>query len=260
MKIPFYHIDAFTNQAFKGNPAGVCLLDDWLDAVVMQQIATENNLSETAFVVRQGDLHEIRWFSPAVEIDLCGHATLAAGFVLVNFTGCNADQLTFMSPISGELKVLREADRLTLDFPARPAASCETPALLIEGLKSRPKEVLKAEDYLAVYESAADLVNMAPDFALLKKLDCRGVIVTAPGDGCDFVSRFFAPALGIDEDPATGSSHCTLTPYWKKVLGKDNLHALQLSPRGGELFCMDKGERIMISGQAVCYLEGSISI
>jgi len=258
MNIPFYHINAFTSHTFKGNPAGVCILDNWLEDSLLQNIAMENNLSETAFLVRQDDTHEIRWFSPTVEIDLCGHATLAAGFVLANFRDFISAKLRFISPISGELSVLKEGDRLTLDFPARPAMACQPPPLLLAGLQRKPIEVLKAADYLAVYESAEDILNITPDFDLLKQLDCRAVIVTAPGKNSDFVSRFFAPGLGIDEDPVTGSSHTTLIPFWAERLKKKKLHAMQLSKRTGELFCEYLGERVLISGRAVTYMVGEI--
>jgi len=260
MKIPCYHIDAFASAAFRGNPAAVCPLSAWLPDATLQNIAAENNLSETAFIVPRGDDYDLRWFTPTIEVDLCGHATLAAACVLFIERGSNADSIRFHSR-SGVLTVSREGDGvLTLNFPARPAVLALAPEALVRGLGARPVEVLKARDYLAVFAREAEVQALTPDFAALKTLDCLGIIATAPGNDCDFVSRFFAPGAGIDEDPATGSSHCTLIPYWARQLGKTKLFARQVSRRGGELSCELVGERVRIGGKAVLYLRGEIEI
>lgn len=259
MKLPYYEVSAFTVNPFGGNPAGVCPLDAWLPDTVLQGIAANNNLAETAFTVPRGNDFELRWFTPTVEMDLCGHATLAAAAVLFDERGLRGNEVRFHSR-SGLLTVGREEDLLTLDFPARPAASCAVPETLIRGLGVTPKEVFKARDYLAVFDNEAEVRALKPDFTVLKTLDCLGVIATAPGGDCDFVSRFFAPAAGVDEDPVTGSAHCTLIPYWVQRLGKPKLFARQVSVRGGELFCELTGERVRIGGQAVRYLRGEIKI
>jgi PhzF family phenazine biosynthesis protein len=259
MKIPVYQIDAFTGSVFGGNPAAVCPLEQWLDDSVMQAIAQENNLSETAFFVQEEEDYRIRWFTPLAEVDLCGHATLASGFVVFNYLDLTIGRVTFQSR-SGPLRVVREEGLLSMDFPSQPPRSCSPPRELLDGLGAEPLEALCSEDYFIVFESERDVRGLFPDMGTLKRLDLRGVIVTAPGDEVDFVSRFFAPALGIDEDPVTGSAHCALTPYWSRRLGKDDLHAYQVSRRGGELFCADRGGRVIISGRAVRYMEGTISI
>jgi PhzF family phenazine biosynthesis protein len=259
MKIPIYQIDAFTSQVFSGNPAAVCPLEAWLDDRTLQAIAAENNLSETAFFVAGDKGFHIRWFTPVAEVDLCGHATLASAHVLFNDLNAAGDEIRFSSK-SGPLTVTLENGRLVLDFPAEPPRPCAAAEGLAAGLGRAPDQVLKATDYFAVYEDEAAVAALAPDFQVLQGLDGRGVIVTAPGDRADFVSRFFAPKFGIPEDPVTGSAHCLLTPYWAGVLGKRELHALQISSRGGELFCSDRGERVLIAGRAVKYLEGFISV
>ena len=259
MKIPYYHVDAFANAVFRGNPAGVCPLDAWLPDLTLQNIAAENNLSETAFVVaRRGDF-DLRWFTPTVEVDLCGHATLAAAFVLFTERGFSGDQVRFHSR-SGPLSVIRAGNLLTLDFPSRPVANCAAPEALLCGLGAKPVEVRKARDFLAVFPSEADVRALKPDFAALRTLDCLGIIATAPGVDCDFVSRFFAPGAGIDEDQATGSSHCTLMPYWAERLGRTKLFARQVSRRGGEMFCELAGDRVRIGGHAVLYNRGEIEM
>jgi predicted PhzF superfamily epimerase YddE/YHI9 len=272
MRIPFWHVDAFTGSLFGGNPAGVCLLEAWPAAATMQKIAAENNLPETAFVVLRGaGTAELRWFTPAVEIDLCGHATLAAAHVLfgarqghgpgtVPWTDWKATSVEF-STQSGPLVVEKRADLLVMDFPSRPALPCETPTVLLRGLGHEPVEVRGARDYLVVYASEADVRALSPDMAQLARIDRMGVIATAPAADprdCDFVSRFFAPGVGIPEDPVTGSSHCTLVPYWARRLRKTTLHARQVSARGGELFCEDAGDRVKMGGRAVTYLAGEI--
>lgn len=255
--IPYYHVDAFTQRVFAGNPAGVCILASWLPDAVLQQIAAENNLAETAFLVQRGSHIDLRWFSPSVEIDLCGHATLASAHVLYRHLGYNEPSISFNTR-SGELLVTREEDRLTLDFPARPAVACETPVELTRALGVQPLTTAKARDYLVVLENEEAVRNVKPDFAALSSLDCLGIIITAPGSKSDFVSRFFAPSIGVPEDPVTGSAHCTLVPYWAERLGKNLLHALQVSARGGELYCELRGERVRMSGDAVTYKTGFI--
>jgi predicted PhzF superfamily epimerase YddE/YHI9 len=260
MKIRCFQIDAFAARPFRGNPAAVCLLDAWLPDPMLQNIAAENNLSETAFVVARDDgSYDLRWFTPAVEVDLCGHATLAAAFVLFKNVIPSAGVVCFRSR-SGELPVVRERELLTLNLPARPAAACAAPDALVRGLGKAPLEVFKARDYLAVFASEADVRALSPDFNLLKTLDALGVIVTAPGTDCDFVSRFFAPAAGIPEDPVTGSAHCTLVPFWAQRLGETTLHARQVSKRGGELLCRLDDDRVRIAGKAVLYSQGQIEI
>jgi len=257
MKIPLYVIDAFTRRVFGGNPAAVCPLDAWLPDDVMQKIGQENNLSETAFFVRESEgTYGLRWFTPTIEVDLCGHATLASAFAIFNFIDPSAAAVTFKSR-SGPLRVARDGERLTLDLPARRPAPCDAPAGLLDGLGARPREVLRSSvDYLAVYDSEDEVRALRPDMSLLAALDSLGVIVTAPGRESDCASRYFAPGAGIPEDPVTGAAHCTLTPYWAEKLSKPQIHALQVSARGGELFCEDAGDRVKVSGYAVRYSEG----
>lgn len=259
MKLPYFEIAAFTARAFGGNPAGVCPLGSWLPDATLRSIAAENNLSETAFYVRRDGDFELRWFTPTTEVDLCGHATLAAAFVIFAQPGFAEPSVRFHSK-SGELTVTRAGDLLTLDFPARPASLATAPEALLRGLGARPAKLLKSRDFLAVFASEAEVRALKPDFAALRPLDALGVIATAPGDDSDFVSRFFAPAAGIDEDPVTGSAHCTLIPYWAQRLGRTTLFARQVSARGGELFCELVGERVRIGGKAVLYLRGEIEI
>lgn len=261
MKIPYYQVDAFSSSVFSGNPAGVCLLDERLDDQTMLAIAAENNLSETAFLVADGERRELRWFAPKMEIDLCGHATLATAFVLFSDVEPSLDEVTFHTK-SGPLTVSRAGDLLAMDFPSRPAApQAAAPTGLAEGLGAEPDEVLaSARDYLAVFKDEGAVADLRPEFDALERLDRMGVIVTAPGTGSDFVSRFFAPQAGVAEDPVTGSAHCTLTPYWAGRLGKTELHALQISDRGGELFCEDRGDRVKIGGQAALYLQGRLTL
>lgn len=257
MKIPIYQVDAFTDRLFGGNPAAVCPLEEWLAPEIMQNIAAENNLSETAFFVRKDMIFELRWFTPATEVDLCGHATLASGHVLYSHLGYTEDQVTF-STMSGEVAVSKSDGRLVLDFPATPPLQAEMKDELIQGLGREPREVLKSRDYLAVFDNEDEILALQPDFSVLGKLDCLGIIVTAEGKGSDFVSRFFAPAVGIDEDPVTGSAHTTLVPFWSERLKKNSLHAFQLSRRRGELFCQHAGDRVKIGGQAVTFFIGEI--
>lgn len=259
MELAIYQIDAFADRLFAGNPAAVCPLDHWLPDATMQAIAAENNLSETAFFVQEQGKFRIRWFTPATEVKLCGHATLAAGYVYFTHLAPQADHIVFDS-LSGPLGVSRNGELLSLDFPAHAASPQTAPALLVSALGITPAEVLAADDWLVVLESAAQVHGLRPDMARLKQLDRRGVIVTSRGEDCDFVSRFFAPKYGIDEDPVTGSAHTILTPYWAEKLGKSRLHARQLSTRGGELYCELKDGRVYISGRAIPYLTGTINI
>jgi predicted PhzF superfamily epimerase YddE/YHI9 len=259
MSIPYYQIDAFTGSLFSGNPAGVCLLADWLPDEILQSIAAENNLAETAYVVQRDSSFDLRWFTPVVEMDLCGHATLAAAHVVFRHLGYGGSIVRFESR-SGTLTVARNGDVLTLDFPARPAALCDVPPELSAGLRSSPAAAAKARDYLAVFETEHAVRRLEPDMSALMRLDCVGIIATAPGGDCDFVSRFFAPRAGVPEDPVTGSAHCTLIPYWAQRLGRTELRARQVSPRGGELSCEHRGDRVGIGGRAVTYSSGFLHI
>jgi len=258
MNIPIFQVDAFTSTVFSGNPAAVCPLHQWISDEAMQLIAMENNLSETAFFAPEGRNYRIRWFTPVEEVELCGHATLASAFVIFTELDPGSSAVTFES-LSGPLHVQRSKDLLCMDFPSQPPTPCHAPENLVKGLGGRPVEVLKSEDYFVVYGNERDILDLKPRLDLLREIDLRGVIVTAPGGKSDFVSRFFAPRLGIDEDPVTGSAHCALTPYWARRLGKKELHARQVSRRGGEIFCTDALERVIISGRAAKYLEGSIT-
>lgn len=260
MKLPIYQIDAFTGRVFAGNPAAVCPLDSWLDDKTLQSIAAENNLSETAFFVPKGDIYELRWFTPRIEVELCGHATLASAYVLFNCLDYEKDVIRFETRKSGELTVRKEGDMLSMNFPSRKPTPVPCPSQLSKVLRMEPAEVLKSSAYLAVFEDEDQIRTMKPDFPILDELDTYAIIVTAKGKTVDFVSRFFAYKIGIPEDPVTGSAHCTSVPYWSEKLGKTKLHALQVSERGGELFCEDLGDRVKISGRAVQYMSGQIDI
>jgi len=260
MKIKLFQIDAFTDEVFGGNPAAVCPLDEWLPENVMQRIAMENNQAETAFFVKERNRFRIRWFTPAVEVDLCGHATLAAAYVLFQLEHFPHPTIQFNSR-SGLLRVTKEGDFLTLDFPADPPLKVPPPDELIEAVGSWPIEIYKGRsDYMLVYSTAEEIESLIPDMALLAGVPARGIIVTAPGKDVDFVSRFFAPQSGIPEDPVTGSAHTTLTPYWANRLGRASLSARQLSKRGGRLKCTLAGERVKISGRACAYMTGEIQL
>lgn len=259
MQLPLYQIDAFTDQLFGGNPAAVCPLEAWLPEETMQAIARENNLSETAFLVQEAKGWRIRWFTPVAEVRLCGHATLASGWVYFHHLHPDVQEVVFDS-LSGPLSVSRDGDLLTLDFPLQKAEPVATPENLAAALGAEPLEVLAADDWLIRLDSEETVRNLQPDLSLLRKVDRRAVIVTAAGNDCDFVSRFFAPKYGIDEDPVTGSAHTKLIPYWAEKTGKQHLHARQLSARGGELFCELRGERVLISGHAMPYLQGTITL
>lgn len=260
MELRLYQVDAFTSELFHGNPAAVVPLDAWLPDALMQAIAAENNLSETAFLVREGDDYGLRWFTPGLEVDLCGHATLASAFVVFTVLEPLRQSVTFHTR-SGPLAVARDGTRLTMDFPSRPPEPCDTPEALVRGLGRAPVATLRARDHLAVFEREEDVLALRPDAAVLATLDSLGVIATAPGTGgVDFVSRFFAPRAGVPEDPVTGSAHSTLIPYWAARLGRRRLRARQVSMRGGELACEDRGPRVSIAGEAVLFLEGTIRL
>jgi PhzF family phenazine biosynthesis protein len=259
MKIRQYQVDAFASRAFEGNPAAVCPLESWLDDGLLQAIAAENNLSETAFFVPSDKGFRLRWFTPASEVDLCGHATLATAHVLFEHLGQPGQAITFETR-SGALTVKRKGDLLEMDFPARPPTPCARFELLATALGRQPLEVLRADDYLVVFDNEAAVRGIKPDFALLGTLDLRGVIITAPGSSYDFVSRFFAPRLGIPEDPVTGSAHCTLAPYWAGRLGKRRLSARQVSKRGGSIRCELNDGRVLLSGSAVTFMKAEMTL
>ena len=258
MKIKQYQVDAFATRVFKGNPAAVCPLESWPDDGLLQAIAEENNLSETAFFVPTEKGYGLRWFTPVKEVDLCGHATLAAAHVIFEMLGYSKQVIVFETR-SGELFVEKRGDQLEMNFPACPPTLCELPEILVKGLGQRPIEVWSADDYLAIFDSEATIRAMTPNHALLGQLDLRGVIVTAPGTDVDFVSRFFAPKFGIPEDPVTGSAHCELAPYWANKLGKNTLSAKQVSKRGGNITCEVKADRVLLSGGAVTFMEAEIA-
>ena len=260
MRIPYYQVDAFTARIFGGNPAGVCVLERWLPDDILQRIAAENNLAETAFFTRQvDDSYRLRWFTPVLEVDLCGHATLASAFVLFTELGYPSHRIRFHTQ-SGWLIAERKGDIIELDFPSRVPALCPAPDELLRGLGHKPREVLRSRDLMAVYDSQAEVAALAPDMNLLTRLDCLGVVATARGDDADFVSRFFAPRAGVPEDPVTGSAHSSLIPFWAERLGKTELFARQISRRGGELYCRLIGERVGIGGHAVTYSRGELCI
>ena len=260
MKIPYYHVDAFSSPQHSGNPAGVCLLSaEWLPEDTMQRIAFENNLSETAFVLQKDVEYQLRWFTPTIEVDLCGHATLASAHVLLNEVGLDLEQIRFETK-SGAVQVGMDDERLILDFPSRPPKTMTSPADAAAILGKSPVESLASRDYFFVFDNQSDIHHLNPDYAQMSNWDCLGVIVTAPGKSVDFVSRFFAPRAGVNEDPVTGSAHSSLIPYWAQKLQKQNLHALQISARGGELFCQDAGDRVKIGGQAITFMRGVIEI
>ena len=260
MKLPMYQLDAFSGRVFAGNPAAVCPLKDWLPDATMQAIAAENNLAETAYFVGGNGKYAIRWFTPTVEIDLCGHATLASAAVVMKHLEPRLDSVRFTTKSAGDLTVEREGEMFVLDFPSWPAKPVLAPDGLEMALGARPAQVLAARDYLCVLRDAHAVKALNPNFAALKRLG-KAVIATAPGDGdLDFVSRFFAPHHGIDEDPVTGSAHCTLTPYWAQALNKTRMNARQISPRGGELTVELKGDRVRIAGRVAPYLEGTIDV
>ena len=262
MRIPLYQVDAFTGSLFGGNPAAVCPLPEWLPETTMQSIASENNLAETAFFVRQAEGYLLRWFTPTVEVELCGHATLASGYVVTNILTPGRRSVRFDTLEAGPLEVTREDDLLAMDFPAWPPEQQPADPRILAALGKVPGESFVARGRtLAVYERAEDVAALKPDFAAMRQVPGADAIVTAPGaDGIDFVSRYFAPNHGVDEDPATGSAHCVLTPYWAKRLGKNELTARQISARAGDLHCTLRGDRVTLAGHAVLYLEGTVTV
>ncbi len=260
MRLRIFQIDAFTDAVFGGNPAAVCPLESWLDDVTLQAIANENNLSETAFFVPSNGAYALRWFTPLAEVDLCGHATLASAYVVFRHMQPDADSVAFETK-SGRLEVTRGDDALTMDFPALTAHPVESPAHLAEGLGAEPEAVFADMDYLALFKTEAEVRALQPDMTVLARLDeRRGIIVTAPGESADFVSRFFCPRLGVPEDPVTGSAHCMLAPFWAERLSKATLNAHQVSTRGGAVQCTVAGDRVRLAGRAVQYLEGTIAV
>lgn len=261
MRQKIYQVDAFTSKLFGGNPAAVCVLDQWLPDKTMQQIASENRLSETAFSVLENGKYTIRWFTPDVEVELCGHATLATAHVLFTHLSYAGKVIEFNSPHSGLLKVESTEEGLVLDFPTDEVEEIRIPYDVVKTLHASPVKAYKGKtDFMFVFAGRSEVEHMRPDFKLLAEMGGRGVIVTAPGVDVDFVSRFFAPQTGINEDPVTGSAHTTLTPYWSATLGRKKMRALQVSERGGELICEDLGDRVKITGKAVTYLEGNLYI
>lgn len=259
MKLKLYQVDAFTDRVFGGNPAAVIPLTSWLDDELLQAIAEENNLSETAFFVPTATGFHLRWFTPVHEVNLCGHATLATAYVIFELLGYEQTIITFATR-SGELFVEKKAGSLVMNFPASAPTPCPIPEILAQALGQQPLEVLVAEDYVVVFDSEATVRAMTPNQFLLAQLDLRGVIITAKGTTVDFISRFFAPKFGIPEDPVTGSAHCQLAPYWAHQLGKNCLYAKQISKRGGSLYCELKEDRVLIAGSAVLFMQADISI
>jgi len=260
MKIKMYQVDAFTGKLFSGNPAAVCILDKWLPEDFMQNIAMENNLAETAFVVKEQENYHIRWFTPKAEVALCGHATLASGHVIFNHLNEKKEEIIFQSK-SGELKVRKEGKVLILNFPTDIIHEIEIPSTIAEAIGLHPVGAYKGRtDYMLIYQDQAQIEKIQPDFRKLKQTNARGIMVTAPGKESDFVSRFFAPAVGVDEDPVTGSAHTSLIPYWAKTLGKTEMSAIQLSSRRGYLNCKYLGDRVEIGGKAITYLTAEIDV
>jgi PhzF family phenazine biosynthesis protein len=260
MQLPIYVVDAFTDKLFGGNQAAVVPLQDWLPDELMQKLAAENNLSETAFFVLKGpDEYHIRWFTPEFEIDLCGHATLATAFIIFNELKLSEDHIVFNCK-SGQLDVKKRGDLIELNFPSRMPLAADAPEALLKGVNIQPQQVLKARDYFLVYASEEEVKQIVPDFSYLNQLDVVGIIVTAKGKEVDFVSRFFVPNSVIGEDPVTGSAHSSLIPYWSKELDKSALTAHQVSKRGGILYCEDKGDRVIMAGNGVLYSKGEFYI
>lgn len=259
MELTLYQIDAFAEKAFEGNPAAICPLNEWLSDELMQSIATENNLSETAFFVKNDIGYHIRWFTPEHEVDLCGHATLASAYVIFNILGYKENQITFESR-SGLLTVNRNKDSFEMDFPSQPPSQCLIPEQILKAFDEFPVECLKSEDYIVVFDNEQSVLEASPNLSLLSTLDLRGVAITSKSEKYDFVTRFFAPKYGISEDPVTGSAFTQLIPYWSKKLNKPVLHAKQVSKRGGEVGCVYANERVQISGKAVKYMVGTIEI
>ena len=259
MKIRYYQIDAFTSKVFSGNPAGVCILKEWLPDELLQNIAFENNLSETAFIIDKGEYYELRWFTPTVEVDLCGHATLAPSYLILNFLKPSLNSVSFKTQ-SGELSAKKTGDKIEINFPSRMPVACSPHPDLISAIGIEPISVYKSRDYLLLFESEEVISSINPNMDKLINLDCLGIIITAVGNKYDFVSRFFAPGAGVPEDPVTGSAHCSLIPFWAERLKKDKMSAKQLSQRGGELLCTNLADRVLMAGNCVIYSKGEILI
>lgn len=261
MVLKIYQVDAFTEKVFAGNPAAVIPLQNWISEELMQNIASENNLSETAFIVKDEENYEIRWFTPTFEIDLCGHATLASAYIIKTFLEPHVQEVVFITQKAGVLKTYVKEGLYTLDFPSRIPVACEAPKQLMQSLGNTPMvEVLRLRDYFVVLPNEEAVMNAEPDFELMKELDATGVILTAKGQSADVVSRCFYPAAGIPEDPVTGSAHCNIIPYWCEKLGTNKFFAKQLSKRGGDLWCELKGDRVLISGNCALFMTGELSL
>jgi len=261
MKLTIYQVDAFAAKVFQGNPAAVIPLEDWIEDDLMQKIAMENNLSETAFFVKTDNGYHIRWFTPEYEIDLCGHATLASAYIIKNFVEPHLAEINFTTQKAGSLRAMTKEGIYTLDFPSRVPQPCAIPENLLKCLNvTTPVEVMKSRDYFVVLPNEDAIRNIQPDFTLMKELDAFGVIATAKGQSADVVSRCFYPRLGIEEDPVTGSAHCNIVPYWSDKLGKTKLFCKQLSKRGGDLYCELNGDRVLMSGKCLLYLQGEIDL
>lgn len=261
MKLTIYQVDAFAEKVFTGNPAAIVPLENWIEDDLMQKIALENNLAETAFFVKTDNGYHVRWFTPALEIDLCGHATLASAYIIKNFIEPHLAEINFTTQMAGTLRAMAKDGIYTLDFPSRMPKPCETPDKLLKSLNiTTAVEVLKSRDYFVVLPNEDAVKNVEPDFSLMNDLEPVGVIITAKGQSADIVSRFFYPGAGIPEDPVTGSAHCNIVPYWTDKLGKTKLFCKQLSQRGGDLHCELEGDRVLMSGKCVLYLKGEIEV
>jgi len=259
LKLNLYQIDTFTKNIFEGNPAGVCPLDEWIEDSTMQKIANENNLSETAFFVKENNAYHIRWFTPSSEVDMCGHATLASAYVLYEILNYEENKIIFNSK-SGLLQVRKDNDKFKMDFPTQEIIKCDIPSSILKAFETKPIECYKSMDYIVVFENEDDILNAKPNLEFLKDNDARGIIITSKSKKYDFITRFFAPKYGVDEDPVTGSAFTQLIPYWNTVLNKDIFIAKQVSQRGGEVYCFLKNDRVEISGYAQKYLEGVIEL
>lgn len=259
MKLKLYQIDAFAHSIFEGNPAAVIPLDEWLSDTLLQRIAMENNLSETAFFVLEGEKWHIRWFTPTNEVDMCGHATLASAYVLYEYLGFEGEEVVFISR-SGDLRVHKDGELYVMDFPIQPIEPCELPFEIAKAFEVTPIKCYRSMDYILVFKNESDVASAIPNLENLRDIDTRGVIITVPSDKYDFVCRFFAPKVGVDEDPVTGSAFTQLVPYWNRVNAQTSFRAKQISSRGGEIFCTLKGDRVEIAGYAIKYLEGTIEL
>ena len=260
MKIPIYQVDAFASVIFKGNPAAVCPLKEWLPDQVMQNIAMENNLSETAFFIEDNGIYHIRWFTPKAELDLAGHPTLATAHIILNELDKNINTINFQTKIGDTLKVNLDKNLYIMDFPSRPPKNINEIEILYEALGKKPRELLAHRDLIAIFDNEEEIQSISPNMSKLMQLSYPSIVITAIGNEVDFVSRNFAPKLGIPEDPVTGSSHCELIPYWSKILNKNEMIAHQLSERGGEIYCGYNNERVSLGGEAITFLRGEIEI